>query len=494
MVAIRPSRTLAVLFAASVAVLAPATPAVAGIPFEISGAGTADRPDVAVDIDGNGHFAWVEDGVAKYCRVLRDAATCDVNQTLALPPNDGLQARSAFVQNPSADRILVNVYACCVNSGANQSGDYVYESTTNGDGFLPATSRHGTIDPVDMVYGPGDAFSGGLLGSSSTPTYQRVPVAGTATTLAEFPTGAIGDLSVPVAVSGGRPFIAYGYSDQVFFRSHTGAPGSENSAAGWSAEEQVATGVNPKLAGNDNGVLLGVQSSSAEPLFAMAMPSGAAFGPLVNVSGGRDVTDTDLFALQGSGPDAFYAAAWRDIGTDPDEVRVGFSLDGSDWGTPVPIVAGAAFTETDWGQRLRIAAEPTGTGFATFVVGNKVFAASFDQVDTGSGTATSQVVASAKVAGQAVLLLAPKACVKPGEKVRLQVKGPPKKYKVRKVVFSLDATKKPDAQSPFSQVFSTSGFQLGSNHAAKAKIKLRRVKAPHKKAKKTVTSTVKMCS
>jgi hypothetical protein len=376
-----------------------------------------------------------------------------------------------------------------VNTGANQSGDYVYDSSTNGDGFLAATTRRGTIDAVDMVYGPGDAFSGAMLGGSDTPTYQRVPLAGTTTSLAQFPTGVVGDLSVPVAVSNGRPFIAYSYSDKVFFRQFTGGAGNENSASGWSAEQQAAAGIAPKLAGNDNGVILGLQPRPGGPLQAAAM-SGSSFGTPLTVSGTRDTTDADLFAIQGSGPDAFYMAAWRDIGTEPDEVRAASSLDGGDWSTPVPLVADASLTDADWGQRLRIAGNGNGSGFVTFLAGGRVYAASLDQVDTGSGIAPSSVAASAK----GLVLLDPKGCVKPGAQVRLQVKGHRKKFKVTKVGFSLDSVKKTDTSSPFSKLFSTSGFTLSTKHKAKAAVSLRRIKKPHKKATQTLQSTVKICS
>ncbi|MEA2450599.1 MAG: hypothetical protein QOG63_2531 [Thermoleophilaceae bacterium] len=477
-------RTLAL---AALAALALAAPAHAGAAFALVGDATASEPDVAVDSDGNGHFAWVGNGVAKYCRVPRGGSACEVTQTLALPTNDGMVARKAFVQIPSAGRVVVLVYGCCTNTGPNRTGDYVFDSTTNGDGFLPASARRGTIDPGDVVLGPGATLSAATLGPSDTPTYQDIPLAAPAATLAEFTTPAVADLSVPVAVSGGRPAIAYGYSDQIFFRRYTGAPGGENSASGWGAEQQVGAGRNPKLAGNDNGLILGFQGAADGPLEAAKL-SGSGFDPPLNVSGTTSsVTDPDLFAVPGSGPDSFFVAAWREAGAEPDELRAATSLDGGDWSTPVPIVSDDSLSS--WGDRLRVAAGPDGQGFVTYLSAAGPYAASLDQVDTGSGIAPSKVLASFKGA----VLQGPKACVKPGTKVKLAAKGNVKGFALKKVAFSLDAVKKTDKSSPFAKLFSTSGFTLGTKHKARAVLTFKRKKKPHKKVKRSLNATVKIC-
>jgi hypothetical protein len=475
--------------AVGLALLAWAPGAHAGAAFPLTAGTDADNPDVAVDAEGNGHFAWVEGGVAKYCRVLPGETTCDVTQTLALPANNGMVARKAFVELPSSGRVVVLVYGCCTNSGPNQTGDYVYDSVTNGDGFLAATSRRGTIEPFDVALGPGDTLSASTLQSSDTPTYQDIPFGSAVTTAAQFTLPAIADLNVGVAVTGGRPAIAYDYSDQVFVRRYTGAAGGENSSAGWGPEQLVGPGRAPKLAANDNGLIVGFQATGAGPL-QVARASGAGFDAPLNVSGKRDISDANLFAVPGSGPDSFYYAAWRDIGTDPDELRTATSFDGSDWSGIVPVVADPALTEADWGQRLRIAGGGGGNGFVTFVAGGKAYAASLDQVDTGSGTAQQSVLDKAK----GVVLLGPKSCVKPGTKVKLSTNGGAKGFKVTKAVFSLDKVKKPDSKSPFAKLFSTSGFALSGKHKARAVVSLRRKKKPHKKTKKTLQATVKTCA
>jgi hypothetical protein len=471
------------------ALLAGAPAAHAGAAFPLSDSTSAAEPDVAVDAEGNGHFAWVEDGVAKYCRVLSGETACDVRQTLALPTNNGMVARKAFVELPSAGRVVVLVYGCCTNSGPNQTGDYVYDSVTNGDGFLAATSRRGTIEPFDVALGPGETLSASTLQSSDTPTYQDIPFGSAVTTAAAFPLAGVADLNVGVAVTGGKPAIAYGVSDQVFVRRYTGSPGGENSTAGWGPEQLVGPGRAPKLAANDNGLIVGFQATGSGPL-QVARAAGAGFDAPLNVSGKRDITDAGLFAVPGSGPDSFYYAAWRDIGTDPDELRTATSFDGSDWSGIVPVVADPALTEADWGQRLRIAGAGGGNGFVTFVAAGKAYAASLDQVDTGSGTAPQSVIAKAK----GVVLLGPKSCVKPGAKVKLSTNGGAKGYKVTKAVFSLDKVKKPDSKKPFAQLFSTSGFALSGKHPAKAVVSLKRKKKPHKKVKKTLAATVKTCA
>src|SRR4051812_48825050 len=148
--------TILVLACAGIATAAE-PPSLGGKPFVLSTEPGAQRPNVAVDDMGTGHFAWDVDAPYPatdplvYCRVPRGATTCQATQRFPLAP--GLEAfGNPVVLTPAPGQVILLAYRCC---GKGQ-GNYAVVSTDGGNTFAaPRLISGDQVEVADAVYGPG---------------------------------------------------------------------------------------------------------------------------------------------------------------------------------------------------------------------------------------------------------------------------------------------------------------------------------------------------
>src|SRR3954447_21282936 len=139
------------------------------------------RPNVAVDDLGTGHFAWDVDqpypktDTTVYCRVPRGASACQATQRFDIAP--GLEAfGNPVVLTPGPGQVILLVHRCC---GTGQ-GNYAVISTDGGNTFAPPHLISGDqIEIADAVYGPGTGAVSLVDNVVSSGThYQAAPLDG----------------------------------------------------------------------------------------------------------------------------------------------------------------------------------------------------------------------------------------------------------------------------------------------------------------------------
>jgi hypothetical protein len=461
--------------------------------------GAGQHPDVAVATTGTAHVVWNEaSGDANtpdplhYCQILRGATSCSGSKTFA-PPVHAI-GRTSYVFTPSPGRVLIETYRCCGDS----EGNYVYESTDDGNTFGPAR-RIGKLDhQSDAVFGPGEAISG-----ASISEFQRMPLSGApASTRAEFDAGFPIPTHSDVGIFGpDSPVQVMSDGDHSSFVRNTG--GDPNVTANWTAAAPSPVGSEPRVAGGPAGlVLLNLEGEPGARTYVARKFDGTSFGPAVKVSETGDPIFADLWADPVTGR---FHAVWIDNRDSPNELRWSFSSDGMTWREPQAIIAG---DEADTMYNLQVSAAPDGQGFAVWDQNGQsgqVRAVALTPGPTigsvGGGAGTADTPAdTVTVGGQQLTLFAPGGCVNPGNTLKLRVTSktkkklsPKKRVKIVKVAFSLDKKTKTDKKAAFKASFSTKGLKAGSKHKLRAKILLKPVVGKGAKTTKTLKGTLTIC-
>lgn len=276
--------------------------AAAASPFTLSQHG--QRPDVAVDAHGDGHFVWTQpasdlsgNDVTEYCRVPRGGSACEVLTELPV-------AAISYNYEHAAPRVLVSGDSVTVltTRGGN---DTVYRFTSADRGLTfgaPADLGDDGYAPLsDALLGPGATLT--RIGSGGE---VKNTASGGATVLDLFGDGS----HAVLGLDGGAPVAAV-QSDatHILFRKHNGA-GAVTSAAAWGPVTDAGPGSGPRLVSGGGGVYLFSRDGTTP--YTVRHLDGAAFGSASNVTAPSQALGSE----QGFAEDAAGGlhAVYRDIG------------------------------------------------------------------------------------------------------------------------------------------------------------------------------------
>jgi hypothetical protein len=502
-----------------------AAPAHAATPFTI---GNGADPDIVVDANGKGHFAWIDGQTIRYCRLNRNAVACEKTDALALPADSS----PAAIQGParilitSANTVRIVVFV----AGGVNPGTYVYTSTNNGDSFgAPPGSRNGTLQPASGQFGGRLVISNVFFATASIrgggPAFQRAPFTGSTTAEAVFSEGFLPDQDVVTAldttVAGQNPVLAFSNGSSVFYRRFNA--GDPNVAGNWSARQTAAGGHLPRLTSSSVGLFLGYSSSNrffVKKFAGGSFPAGT--GVEVTDPAKANVLEPALYA-QPSGGAVF--ASWRDQGYGQEELRLTSSPDGTSFTPSFPIARDGTM------NKHKIGAAADNQGFAVWEgPSNSIRVVPLEAIpeqttgggstptpnpgsggtpnpgtgtnpNPGTGTAPSNTIGQLTVGNEVIQLFGPTTCVVPGQKVKLRVTSKRKKKlagnkgrsKITLATFYVDKTKKKDKKKAFQQSFKTDGFALGSKHKLGANLRLKQLSGKKKSYGKKLKGTFTMC-
>ena len=482
-----------VAVAAAALTLALAPSAYAAKAFTI---GTGSAPDVAVDGSGTAHIAFVESApegsrAIHYCKVPRNATACSVSTSLA-GPMDTIGQNSVHVFTPSAGRVLIAADRCC----GDGQGVYVFESTDDGATFS-APRQIGTIDGDGGEVFANEAIYGVTVGGND---FQRMPLAGPlpgtmATLDAGFPVPIAGGVGL---INGTTPVKVSADGNHASFHVQNGA-GDPNDPSTWAGPTAFSPGSNDlRVASGSAGVVLlsSVPNGRPPTLYAQKW-NGAAFGAPVGIA----PSVTPSFYALNTDPTGRFTALWTEQSTQPNTVRFAQSTDGVRWSNPTTIlhepVVGLLYS-------TKVSTAADGHGFGVWD-GNSstgpITVAPLEPVPDLTGDAgTPNTVATTTVGGVQVGLIAPTACVNPGDKVTLRVTSkvkknlsPTKRVKITLATFSIDKKKVKDKKAAFKGIFATTGFKAASKHPFKAVVDLKPVKGKATVKPKTLKGVLTIC-
>lgn len=327
-------------------------------PFVLSQHG--QKPDVAVDAHGEGHFVWTQpasdlsgNDVTEYCRVPRGGGACEVLKELPLPA-------TAYNYEHATPRVLVSGDTVVVLStrGGNDTV-YRYVSTDRGASFgAPAAIGDDGYAPLsDARLGPSGTALVRIGGGGEIRATAAPPGTTTSAALDLFPDG-----SRAVLGQDGAAPIAAVQSDatHVLFRRHDGS-GPVSSAAAWGPVTDAGPGADPRLVSGAGGVYL-FSRDGTNP-YTVRHLDGAAFGTASNVT----EPSQDLGSEQGFAQDAGGGlhAVYRDVGEGGLEGGALYtsSVDGGKTWAPLLALADRSLSNV---FNIRVAAAGVKDGFAVW--------------------------------------------------------------------------------------------------------------------------------
>lgn len=343
-----------------------------GKPFVLTAEAGAKRPNVAVDSQGTGHFAWdvsrpyPQDDDAQYCRVPRGATACQGTTTFDLP----LEAfGEPQVLIPDTGEVIVLAYRCC----GEGEGTYAIVSGDGGATFS-ASRRIGTIAPGQAVYGPGSGAVSIVNDVVSQTDFQAAPLDGFTDASANLGEGPFHgyDGTIGLLGDGTVPLVAYDDLETAYFRLWSGS-GDVNDAATWGPTQTIGAVTELRIATGIKGVvLLGkdpVGPDTADDVYTARRfdTSTNTFGAPVDVSDRGyepDVIFRDV--LQDAGGNitaAFVANGKFAAGSRTDPIRYRASTNGGKtWRAERTLVA----STDDAAFNLQLGAAPDGGGFLAY--------------------------------------------------------------------------------------------------------------------------------
>src|SRR3954452_13644279 len=256
------ARMLASILVLSGAAVARAAepPSLGGKAFVLTAEPGAQRPNVAVDDLGTGHFAWDVDqpypktDTTVYCRVPRGATACQATQRFDIAP--WLEAfGNPVVLTPAPGLVILLVHRCC---GTGQ-GNYAVISTDGGNTFAaPHLISGDQIEIADAVYGPGDGAVSLVDNVVSSGThYQAASLGGYTEASANVgdgpgPQGYDGTIGFTSPTS---PLVAFDDLKTGFFREWHG-PGAVNDLSQWGPTQAIGPMEDLRIATGLKGVVL----------------------------------------------------------------------------------------------------------------------------------------------------------------------------------------------------------------------------------------------
>jgi hypothetical protein len=333
-------RALSRLLALTAVLLVPAGTAAAATPFTLPGGAGAEKPSIAVDESGVGHFAWNQDvpyvssenpghDIVHYCQIPRNGTGCAKTKAITLPHDDFTGPR--VLLHPNGTILLVS-QRCCGSAPGVDSLDILWV-VGSGDGGTTWSQPKaiGTVEPSgDALLGPGE-FSISVISSIVTggTFFQAAPLSGFTKEAAN-----VGDrgqgVNNPYADGGIAyldpltPITAMSDGDNVYARKWGGA-GDYNDLATWGPIQHVAAGDTPRIVGGKKGVYLAYQGNDFR--FRVARWGGMAFGsPAFLTPSGDSPYEPDLFEDKSGG----LHFVWRNNNTE--QIHMRESKDGVTWG------------------------------------------------------------------------------------------------------------------------------------------------------------------
>jgi hypothetical protein len=340
-------RRLLVVMAASLLLAPPASAA----PFTI---GTGSKPGIAIDANGTAYIAWYGTETSgptslHFCRLPRNAASCDVNQTLT-PVGQTLSRPFVRVSGSRVD-ILNSRYGFATGA----FDQTLHFTSTDGGATFGGSSSVGTEQFDEAAGGPGDAIMIATNANTSGGFVQRVPLDGTAASTAAdlFPATYLYNGTVGL-INGTTPLAVFAdASSQAAFRSFGG--GDYNDQASWSAPVMIGYADYPKLAGGRTGLFL--LAGTAVRGLEVRRFDGSTFGAGVKVTTNGDASEAHLFQ-DAAGR---LHAVWPHVEADGWHLDHGYSDDGVRWQTD-PL----AVQSDDEEFALRAATAADHAGFAVW--------------------------------------------------------------------------------------------------------------------------------
>lgn len=518
-------RTKTIALLGALLCLAAAPAASAGVPFTV---GEGKRPHLLVDPGGTAHVVWVrEDGgvhEAHYCRVARGGTACEVDKVLPTSsftesPND---VGDPFILRNSAGKLFL-VMQRYVSSDVWlwESGDNgaswsaprkIYDWSNSTDFGEPALNAAG--DEITFtVANTADAVFGAKVDGSEATISNRAQLDDSPSSDLDY------ELEAVPTGDGGMVAIQSSLSRAYFWRM---TPGSDPSAsASWGPPQEISTVDDPaQLAGGSSGQFMLYPEGDR---MLVRKWNGSAFGDPVVASPEHGYMQE--MTVSGSGG---VGLIWRRNGS-PNRLRFALSTDG-----------GASFAtrtvarEDDIYFDLDVSLADDNQGFYVYAKGNPATGArDFIRVGdlsevaepappgpnpTPTPTPTPQPKPDPAVYGypgttypgptrtykvsdrdKTISLLAPRHCVRPGQRFRARLTWKRKKrkgnlfVKIRRADFYIGKKRvKIDRKAPFTQLLTVKASAVrGSTITLRARafIKVKRGKSP----KKSIYARFKVC-
>lgn len=531
-----------VLFCMAVTLMLPVT-AQGGTPFSL---GKGKGPSLAVDVAGKTHVVFNDDDKIHYCQLEQGRQGCLQGRTFMAPGGD---ASKSFVLTtvPNTVYIVMPRYV--------QSDIQVWKSTNGGapgsfTGPIEAATNYSGIHADDAMVGPGgkifvsSTLGAGTFVQSFNPNggpntlaadLGNLPGApgqgpyGYSTTLGLYRSQP-GNTSIPIVAGWSIPNS--GSHGTGFYRYR--GDGNPNDEANWVGPTKITDGEEPRMASNPEGLFLLDQADrSRGKSYEVWRFDGTSFVDPVTLPGSRYGYEGNLFAVPA--PNGNLYSVWRENGS-PSELRIAMSSDGGkSFNLPLTIATSTGILS------LTGASTPDGKGFVAWEGGDDAvsvvpidpaaLSASRPAEETpsgsdqnGSGNAQNSPIkqpvsnpkrkrstgsysgpvryVTVRVGGTTYGLALPRRCVKQGQSVTLKVTQrtkrklirakSAKRYKVKRVVFSVGKRKRTDKKAPFRWKVSTAKFAPKSKHSVKVKVSLRRIKG-NRRVTKTLKGTLRIC-
>jgi hypothetical protein len=312
--------------------------------------GAGSKPGIAIDGNGTAYIAWYGTEPSgptslHFCRLPRNASSCDVNQTLT-PVGQTLSRPFVRVSGSRVD--IVNSR---LESTAGAVDETLRFTSTDGGATFSGSSSVGTKQFDEAAGGPGDAIMIATNANTSGGFVQRVPLDGSAATTAAnlFPATYLYNGTVGL-INGATPLALFAdASSQAAFRIFGG--GDYNDQASWSAPVTIGYADYPKLAGGPGGLFL--LAGTASRALAVRRFNGSTFGAGVQVTPNGDASEAHLFQDAGGR----LHAVWTHLEAGGWHLDHAYSDDGVHWQTD-PV---AVQTDDDlFGLRVATAADHAG--------------------------------------------------------------------------------------------------------------------------------------
>lgn len=340
-------------------------------PFLLTNDAGAEKPNVAVDDMGVGHFAWNVDAPYPasdplvYCRVPRGATACQSTQTFNLP----LEAfGETQVLTPAPGQVIILTF----RGYGTGEGLYAIVSEDGGNTFAVPRLIADNVTPGQAAYGPGTgavSVTNHVVGGVD---YQAASLDGYTEESAEVGNGGNfrgydGTIGFPDAQT---PLVAYDNLETGYFRVWSGK-GNVNDIATWLPEQTIGLVDDLRIATGPKGVVL-LGSDPIEPGSAFNKYTArrydtttGTFGAPVDVSNPKienDVIFRDVYQDPGGNIAAAFVANGT-FGENTDPIRYRVSVDGGKTWKPERTLVTAT---DDHGFNLQIGAAADGGGFLAY--------------------------------------------------------------------------------------------------------------------------------
>jgi hypothetical protein len=289
--------------------LAIAAPAQAAHSFVLTR--TGEKPALAVDRGGTGHFVWDQRdangaSVTHYCRVLRSGRGClagserTFQPTQTTDPTNNVDFQGPRVFLAPDGRVIVLTYRCCAIDGPNFHSSVLFRYVSgDGGNTFDGGAIIGITEMDDAAFGPGDAVTTIGTGPGYT-SAQAAPLAAYNEAEAQLAPG-VTAVDKAVTVVGNQTVAVIG-NGKTF---HVGVANADPSVTTNWAFGPAGHGTDLALAGGPKGVFLLVGSNRRYTLRKVDT-SKARLGRTLALT----PRDFPIFGTASADPSGRVEAAW----------------------------------------------------------------------------------------------------------------------------------------------------------------------------------------